>query len=91
MRWVGFVGIKSARSLEWVEEESKKRRGRPKKEGKASIYQNGWYMLVDPRSGRILGVQPMVEPENNEIKITTLERILPLYPKCDAYIHDIAC
>ena len=71
-------------------ESSNPRRGRPPKDGNSSKYNNGWYMLVDPRTGRILGVQPMVQPENNAIKISTLERVLPMYPNCNAYIHDIA-
>ena len=48
-------------------------------------------MLVHPRSGRILGVQPMENPENNEIKISSLEKVLPHYPNCDTLIHDLSC
>ena len=43
-----------------------KKRGRPKKGSKNSPHESGWFMLVHPRSGRILGVQPMENPENNE-------------------------
>ena len=48
-------------------------------------------MTVDPRTGRILGVQPMINPENNEIKIEAIGRILPHYRNCNTLIHDVAC
>lgn len=68
-----------------------KKKGRPKKGGTSNRYNSGWYMCVDPRTGRILALEPMEAPENNAVKIKTLERILKLYPNVDTYIHDINC
>ena len=68
------------------------RTGRPRKGAtKPRPYNNGWYMVVDPHSRRILAATPMRDPENNAVKIDTLARILHLYPNLDCYIHDRAC
>ena len=42
--------------------------------------------MVCTRTGRVLGVEPMKNPENNEIKIKSLSRILQQHPNCN-----IAC
>ena len=42
----------------------KKRLGRQKK-GPDSSHQNGWFMLTNPRTGLILEVKPIREPEIN--------------------------
>jgi hypothetical protein len=52
---------------------------------------NGWFMAVDPKSKRILSVREQVEPENNEIVMSSLKSVLPLYPKCNASVYDRAC
>ena len=54
-------------------------------------YMNGWWMLTTPKTGRILCVIPMYNPENNAIKLESLDKVLHLYPKCDTFLHDCAC
>ena len=73
------------------EEKPRKRRGRPVEGKHNKPYLNGWYMNCDPRSGRILSVELMYEPENTEVKIKSIEKIINLYPNFDTYIHDISC
>ena len=69
-----------------------KRAGRPRKsETSVGNYTNGWMMACDPTSGRILGLQSMFEPEDNQVASDTLEKILWLYPKADCLIYDRAC
>ena len=45
-------------------------------------------MVVTPRSGRILGVGLQVKPENNEVKVTILSKILHHHQKWYSVIHD---
>ena len=46
-----------------------KRAGRPPQRKKCKPYSNGWFMATDPQTGRILTIDYMHEPENNDIKI----------------------
>ena len=69
-----------------------KRAGRSRKSpitvGKKS---NGWFMVCDPKSGRILGLQVMHEPENNQHVIQMLQSTVWLYPHLDCFVYDRAC
>ena len=38
-------------------------------------------MITDPSSGRVLGMEEMIAPENNAVKLTTLSKVLPHYPR----------
>lgn len=66
-----------------------KRRGRGG--GVEKPYGNGWFMVMDPKSSRIVSAIPMINPENNAIVTQSLESILDLYPNCNAYIMDRNC
>ena len=69
-----------------------KRAGRPRKSEKTvGHYTNGWMLGCDPKSGRILSLQPMHEPENNAVAHETLTHVLWLYPKLDCLVYDRAC
>ena len=48
-------------------------------------------MLVDPTSKHVLAAVPMKDPENNQVKLDSLEKIVHLYPKLNCYVHDRAC
>lgn len=48
-------------------------------------------MLCDPESKHVLAVEPMEKPENNDVVTRSLEAVLPLYKKCNAFIMDRAC
>ncbi|CAK9079546.1 Uncharacterized protein SCF082_LOCUS38048 [Durusdinium trenchii] len=48
-------------------------------------------MICDPRSGRILNIAVMHEPEQNEDPIHMLQSMLWLYPKADCFVYDRAC
>ena len=45
----------------------------------------------DPKSGRILSLQPMHEPENNPVAHETLNHALWLFPKLDCLVYGRAC
>ena len=51
----------------------KKRGGRPRqKKRKVGRHGNGWFVLCDPKSGRILCMGPMLEPEGNQTAVEAL-------------------
>lgn len=71
---------------------------RTKQSGQASrrksctkTYLNGWWMLTNPKSGCILAFLLMHKPENNDVKIKSLENIFGIYTQCDLFIHDVNC
>ena len=69
-----------------------KRAGRPRKsEHTTGQYHNGWMLGCDPKSGRIISLQVMHEPENNDVACLTVEKVLWLYPKLDCIVYDRAC
>lgn len=71
---------------------SSKRAGRPSsKKNNIKPYANGWFMLTEPNSGRILSVEIMRSPENNEVKFNAIQKVINFYPKCNAFIHDVNC
>ena len=52
---------------------------------------NGWFMLCDPKSQRVVTVLPQINPENNAIVRESLLKALPLYPNCDTFVYDRNC
>lgn len=58
---------------------------------KSDTFTNGWFMVTEPSSQRILSVQLQKTPENNEVKGRALSRIVSLYKNLDLFIHDRAC
>ena len=44
-----------------------------------------------PVAGRIVSMVQQHEPENNEVKVKALEKVVDLYPKFDTFVHDRAC
>ena len=52
---------------------------------------NGWFMVCDPKSGRILGLQVIHEPENNQHVIQMLQTMVWLYPHLDCFVYGRAC
>ena len=54
-------------------------------------YTCGWFMITDPRDGRVLAVEEQKTPENNAVKIAALEKIIGNYKNMDAVIHDRNC
>ena len=58
---------------------------------KPKPYSNGWFVVCDPSTCRIVSVTHMLEPENNTHKIECIEKILHLYKNVDLFIHDLAC
>ena len=61
------------------------------KKGNGCKRGKGWFMIVDPKSQRIVSVREQTQPENNAIVEASLERVLPLYKECDAFIMDRVC
>ena len=71
--------------------EPPKHKGRPRKNGAAKPYGNGWFMLVNPKNLRILAVTCMDKPEDNAVVRETLAKALPYYKNLSAFILDRAC
>eukprot|EP00439_Symbiodinium_sp_Y106_P048989 s2466_g6.t1 len=55
----------------------KKHPGKPRANGKRKPYGYGWFMAVDPRTLRVLGVSCLHQPEGNEVMDGILTRLLP--------------
>ena len=68
-----------------------RRTGRPRNNSTVKLMSHGWFMLVDPRSGRILSVEAMMQPENDAVVTRSLEKVLPWYPQMSKYIMDRNC
>jgi hypothetical protein len=61
------------------------------KHGQVRHTTNGWFMITDPATGRILSVEQQIEPENNAVVEAALGKVLPLYPQVDTFIMDRNC
>lgn len=77
------------------DEPSPKHAGRPKKNADpktAKRYNNGWFMAVTS-SGRIVGVEQMLHPEDNAITTKTVEKVLSTgkYKKVNFLVLDRMC
>ena len=71
---------------------STSRSGRPRKDGvKKEEHNHGWFMVIDPCTSRILAIESLDKPENNEIVTRSVTKVLPLYPKVDLLILDRCC
>ena len=53
--------------------------------------EEGWFMRMEPVSGRIVALKPMNTPENNEVVTRLLTAILPVYRNVDTLIMDRVC
>ena len=89
------VGVKLC-----TEEKKHLRAGRSSKQKRANQGGNGkrvkrsrygWFMVAEPRSGRILSVSQMNAPENNAIVFESIEKIIEVYPKAKTMVIDKAC
>ena len=70
---------------------AKQRSGRPRATGIVKPYGHGWFMIVDPASGRVLSVVSQDDPENNLIASQALGKVLFLYPNVNCLIYDRNC
>ena len=69
-----------------------KRAGRPRtKKPSKRHHGHGWFMLIDPKTGRILAALTQMKPEGNEVAAEALCKILPTYKKVDLFILDRVC
>ena len=64
---------------------------RPKKTGSIKMCNNGWLMVVDPRTGLILTIHKMVNPEKNDVAFSATKQTLSLMPNIDCVVYDRAC
>eukprot|EP00972_Heterocapsa_arctica_P085518 12602789-Heterocapsa_arctica.AAC.1 len=55
------------------------------------MFGNGWLMVVDPRTQRILSIADMVDPENNQVVFEAVERVIRTYRNMDCIVYDRAC
>jgi hypothetical protein len=68
------------------------RAGRPRKSGKnKGGHSNGRFMMVDPRTGRILNVTQQIQPENNNNVVGALEMVAERYKGVSCFIYDKNC
>ena len=65
--------------------------GHPRKNGKSKPYGHGWFMLVNPKDLRVLGVTCMEKAENNPVVRGSLLKILSKYKNLDGFVMDRAC
>ena len=64
---------------------------RPRKDGTVKLQNVGWFMVTDPKTGVILGVDEMKTAENSDIALKMVEKLRPLYPYVNCTIYDSAC
>ena len=62
--------------------------GGPRKDGAVKLPNNGWFMLMDPGTGCIIGIAEMKEPEND---LAALQRAVNQHPSIDCVIYDRMC
>ena len=66
--------------------------GRPRKDGvKKEERNHGWFMVIDPCTSRILAIESLDKPENNEVVTKSVTKVLPPCPKVDLLILDRCC
>ena len=75
-----------------AEDATPRRAGRPRTGGKRNRkHGNGWFMVADPTSGRILSVVEMTKPEGNHVVLQAVQKVIPLYPNVDLLVYDRVC
>ena len=57
----------------------------------AKPFWNGWFFFIYPRASRILHDVAMYGPENNEVVIDGLGKVVGRYPFANCFIYDMAC
>ena len=68
------------------------RSGRPRKTARGPTpYGHGWFLVENPKDGRILAASEMHVPENNEIAINTMKKALAPLDSVDTAIMDKMC
>ena len=55
------------------------------------VHNNGWMMICEPSSGRVVAAASMDKPENNAVLQMLLLMILWLYPNMNCLVYDRAC
>lgn len=69
-----------------------RRAGRPRNDGcEKKEHTHGWFMITDPRNGKVLGVEEQTSPENNAVKIRCIKKMIDHYPNLHTMIHDRNC
>lgn len=69
-----------------------KRAGKPRKNRQAPVpYGNGWFMVSDPRTGRVLAVEEQFEPENMTVVLGALTKALQQHENVNCILYDRAC
>ena len=69
----------------------KTRAGRRRKNARRTGHTNGWFMLICPRSGRVVKALQERDPENNQLVTLALEQTLPSFPRVNCFIYDRNC
>ncbi|CAE7546453.1 unnamed protein product, partial [Symbiodinium microadriaticum] len=65
--------------------------GRPRKNGANKQRHNGWFMAMDPRSGMVMSVADMEEPENNVVAKNVLRKVVTKAVNLNYVIYDKMC
>ena len=65
--------------------------GRPRKDGANKQRHNGWFMAMDPRSGMVMSVADMEEPENNVVAKNVLQKVVTKAVNLNCVIYDKMC
>jgi len=70
-----------------------KRVGRPRtrKRGRKSGFTNGWFMICEPQSGRVVTVAQQINPENNDDVEKAFERAIEKHPSTNTIVYDRNC
>ena len=63
----------------------------PRKDGTVKLQNVGWFMVTDPKTGVILGVDEMKTAENSDIALKMVEKLRPLYQYVNCTIYDRTC
>ena len=54
-------------------------------------HSNGWFMVCDPKSKRIVGGHQQIMPERNQTVTDCHSKVLPQFPGADTVTYDRNC
>ena len=65
--------------------------GRPRtiKKSRKTAFTNGWFMICDPKTGKVVTVVQQVNPENNNDVERAFDKAIDKHKHTDCLVYDI--
>ena len=84
-------GVEQAMPMKGRRKKGTRSKGRRDRRKKSAVFDHGWFMLVDPKSKRILSVEKQIRSESNAVVLSSLRNVIHLYENCNAFVMDRNC